>query len=337
MGRLIGNGLISVPFYEDSDELSRLLLQVEETGSWNWNHCCPNLSNYLCEWRSQWIKDLTARLESGSLADHARECEEGTSYSKEVACELMAPRLGKQFAGYDDNSFLAAAAEHSQLGSIVCEWCEKELEHRAKPYENTFVGVSSRKLMKDVAAGALPPFQMWCARMELRRRQARQSTQEENQNVRTSWANMTLDEVVAAEPAGKTMRQHWLREIVARTVSMTEIAQKLGHSLQSRYEMYTASVDVDDHARGVKRWSVARVIKQGVVDEDYRFRYAEYFYPADTLELILQGPKYLFKQAERTGVKLSPDQHRLMMAHGIQDTSNSWCKRYATMCEEKNW
>jgi hypothetical protein len=148
---------------------------------------------------------------------------------------------------------------------------------------------------------------------------------------------MTLEEVVAAEPTGKTRRQHWLEEIESRTVSMTEIAQRLGHSPQSRYQMDITSQDVEDHARGVRRASVLTVMKYGYNDQCYRYRYEHEFYPADTLELVLQGPKYLFQQAKRTGVKLPPDQHRLMMAHGIQDPSNSWCKRYAAMCEGKNW
>lgn len=338
MGRLIGHGLISVPYYEGSDELGRLLLQVEETGSWNWNHCCASLSNYLCEWRSQWIKDLTARLESGSLADHVRECEVGTSFSKEVACELMVPRLERQFASRDDNAFLAAASEHSQMGPIVSDWFEKELDERAKPYASTLNGVSRRKLARKVAAGNLPPFHEWVVQMELKRRHARQSTKEEYRNQRDAWAGMTLEEVLADEPAGKTMRQHWLKEIMSRTVSMTDIAHKLGHSPQCSYEMYRASEDVEDHARGVKRRSVLAVIKQGSDGYGCRFRYEQDFYPADTLELVLQGPKYLFKQAERTGVKLPPDQHRLMiMGHGIQDPSNYWVKSYAAMCKQKNW
>ena len=188
MTRLIGYGLIPVPFYEGSDALNVFLAAIMEKGTWDWDHCCSDLNTFLWEKRKQWEQDVTARLESGTLADLLRESAEGTPAVKDIAGEMIVPRLKATFVGLDDEAFFAAAEQHKSLGVCVTDWFEEHLGQRKQSYRATFTHVTAGALQDKLSDSGTPPFQRHVIQSELDRRNKRQRTAATNRGIRENWS-----------------------------------------------------------------------------------------------------------------------------------------------------
>ena len=336
MTRLIGYGLIPVPFYEGSDALNVFLAAIMEKGTWDWDHCCSDLNTFLWEKRKQWEQDVTARLESGTLADLLRESAEGTPAVKDIAGEMIVPRLKATFVGLDDEAFFAAAEQHKSLGVCVTDWFEEHLGQRKQSYRATFTHVTAGALQDKLSDSGTPPFQRHVIQSELDRRNKRQRTAATNRGIRENWQSMTLKELVEAEPDSKALRQYWREAVASRALSTTQLGKVLAPSRRwPEPHSYYVPCTVHSYAEGVGRRALVS-LRRTYRDEANSewFQYDEDYFPEDTLERIQAGPRWLCEKAHGSKSELPPDEHRLMLAHCIQNPENRWCREYVELCQK---
>ena len=336
MTRLIGYGLIPVPFYEGSDALNVFLTAIMEKGTWDWDHCCSDLNTFLYEQRKQWRQDVAARLESATLSDLVAQSQEGTPAMKEIAGDMIVPRLEATYSGLDDEAFFAAAEQHKSLGVHVNDWFEEHLGQRAQSYRVNFTHVTASALQDKLSDSATPPFQRQVIQSEMDRRQQRQRTAASNRDIREKWQSMTLKELVEAEPSGKVLRQYWREAVASRALSTTQLGKVLAPSRDwpESYSYYVPSM-VNSYAEGVGREALV-TLRRTYRDEanSELFPYDEDYFPEDTLERIQAGPRWLCEKAQSSNSELPPNEHRLMLAHGIENSNNRWCREYVELCQK---
>jgi hypothetical protein len=336
MTRLIGHGLIPVPVYEGSDALNVFLTAIKENGRWDWDHCCDELNQFLCVAKNKWQQDVTARLHSGTLVDLVRESVEGTLAVKVIAAGLIIPRLEATFSDLGNIAFLAAAEKHKSLGIAVSDWFEEQLDVRKESYRMSFTHISMGELNATLSAATASPFRRYLVQAEIDRRNKRQRTAASNRGIREEWQSMPLKELVEVEPSGKVLRKHWRAAVVSRAVSTTQLHAVLLPSRRwpESYSYYVPSI-VNSYAEGVGREALV-TLRRTYRDEANSefFQYDEDYFPEDTLERIQAGPRWLCEKAQSSNSELPPNEHRLMLAHGIEYSNNRWCREYVELCQK---